>query len=243
MLAHDSALGANDRCPTGAGLAATLERGAVNYPPGGRPFDDPAATRQLSCRSSRGMTAVATRRQRRSPGCRVHLEIDDSDAVWVRLLYEEHAAPLWRYAVRLTGDRARAEDVVQETLVRAWQHAQVADDSERSVRAWLFTVARNLIADERRSSRFRKEVSSLDGAPESAGADEVGTALDRVLIADALAQLSSEHRAVVWRSYYMGWTTKEIADDLDIPDGTAKSRLHNALRALRLTIQKSGVTQ
>jgi RNA polymerase sigma-70 factor (ECF subfamily) len=123
------------------------------------------------------------------------------------------------------------------------QHAQVADDSERSVRAWLFTVARNLITDERRSSRFRKELSSLDGAPESTGADEVGTALDRVLIADALAQLSSEHRAVVWRSYYLGWSTKQIADDLDIPDGTAKSRLHNALRALRLTMQKSGVTR
>jgi hypothetical protein len=94
MLAHDSALGANDRCPTVAGLSATLERGAVNNPPGGRPFDDPAATRQPSCRSSRAITAVATRRQRRSPGCRVHLEIDDSDAVRVRLLYEEHAAPL-----------------------------------------------------------------------------------------------------------------------------------------------------
>jgi hypothetical protein len=63
----------------------------------------------------------------------------------VRLLYEEHAAPLWRYAARLTVDRARAEDVVHETLLCAWQHAQVTDDSERSVRAWLFTVARNLI--------------------------------------------------------------------------------------------------
>jgi RNA polymerase sigma-70 factor (ECF subfamily) len=51
--------------------------------------------------------------------------------------------------VRLTGDRASAEDVVQETLLRAWQHAQVADDSERSVRTWLFTVARNLIAGRR----------------------------------------------------------------------------------------------
>jgi hypothetical protein len=119
MLAHDSGLGANDRGPAVAGLSATLERGAVNNPPGGRPFDDPTATRQPSCRSSRGITAVATRRQRRSPGCPVHLEIDDSDADRVRLLYEEHAAPLWRYAVRLTGDRARAEDVVQETLLRA----------------------------------------------------------------------------------------------------------------------------
>jgi RNA polymerase sigma-70 factor, ECF subfamily len=55
--------------------------------------------------------------------------------------------------LRLTGDRARAEDVVQETLLRARQHPEVADDSERSARAWLFTVARNMIIDERRSPR------------------------------------------------------------------------------------------
>jgi RNA polymerase sigma-70 factor, ECF subfamily len=205
---------------------------AVNNPPGGGQFDDPTDTRQ-----------PATRRRGQSPDCPAHLAIDDPDADRMRLLYKEHGAPLWRYAVRLTNDRARAEDVVQETLLRAWQHPQVTDDSERSARAWLFTVARNLITDERRSSRFRHEVSSLDRAPESADSDEVGTALDRVLIADALAHLSPEHRAVVWRSYYLGWTTKQIADDLGIPDGTVKSRLHNALRALRLTMQKSGVTR
>ena len=97
------------------------------------------------------------------------------DVVAVRALYDEHAAALWRYALRLTGDRARAEDVVQETLLRAWQHPEVTDDRERSTRAWLFTVARNMIIDERRSSRFRNEVRSLDdaAAPVHAGPDEV----------------------------------------------------------------------
>ena len=173
-----------------------------------------------------------------------HLGMDDPDAALMRVLYDEHAAALWRYALRLTGDRARAEDVVQETLLRAWQHPEVADD-ERSIRAWLFTVARNMIIDERRSSRFRSEVSSLDGAgaPERAGPDQVNAALDRLLVGDALAQLSLEHRAVVWRSYYLGWTTAQIADDLQIAEGTVKSRLHYALRALRLTLQEMGVTR
>ena len=163
----------------------------------------------------------------------------------LRVLYDEHAADLWRYALRLTGDRARAEDVVQEALLRAWQHPEVTDDSERSARAWLFTVARNMIIDERRSSRFRKEVSPLDGssAPERAGPDQVNAALDRLLIADALAELSLEHRAVVWRSYYLGWKTAQIADDLQIAEGTVKSRLHYALRALRRTLQEKGVTR
>ena len=163
----------------------------------------------------------------------------------VRTLYDEHAAALWRYAIRLTGDQARAEDVVQETLLRAWQHPEVTDDSERSARAWLFTVARNMIIDERRSSRFRNEVSSLDGsaAPEQVSPDEVNSALDRLLIGDALAQLSPDHRAVVRRSYYLGWTTTQIADDLGIAEGTVKSRLHYAMRAMRLTLQEMGVTR
>jgi RNA polymerase sigma-70 factor, ECF subfamily len=163
----------------------------------------------------------------------------------VRTLYDEHAAALWRYAVRLTGDQDRAEDVVQETLLRAWQHPEVTDDSERPPRAWLFTVARNMIIDERRGSRFRNEVSSLDGsaAPEQASPDEVNSALDRLLIGDALAQLSPDHRAVFRRSYYLGWTTTQIADDLSIAEGTVKSRLHYAVRAMRLTLQEMGVTR
>lgn len=169
----------------------------------------------------------------------------DPESTLMRVLYDEHAAALWRYAVRLTGDRARAEDVVQETLLRAWQHPEVVDDEERSARAWLFTVARNMIIDERRSARFRRESDSLDvdGAPEHAGPDEVNAALDRLLLGDAMTQLSAEHRAVIRRSYYLGWTTAQIAADLEIAEGTVKSRLHYAVRALRLTLQEMGVTR
>lgn len=171
--------------------------------------------------------------------------MDDPEEALVRVLYDEHGAALWRYAVRLTGDPARAEDVVQETLLRAWQHPEVTDDTERSPRAWLFTVARNMIIDERRSARFRKESGSLEagGAPESPGPDEVNAALDRLLIADALAQLSADHRAVIRRSYYLGWSTAQIAADLQIAEGTVKSRLHYAVRALRLALQETGVTR
>jgi RNA polymerase sigma-70 factor (ECF subfamily) len=166
------------------------------------------------------------------------------EAATVKALYDEHAAALWRYAWRLTGDRARAQDVVQETLLRAWQHPEVVNDSERSPRSWLFTVARNMIIDESRSARFRREVSTLDGvvALEDACPDEVNAALDRLLIDDALVRLTPEHREVVQRSYFKGWTTAQIAADLRIAEGTVKSRLHYALRALGLALSEMGFT-
>ena len=163
----------------------------------------------------------------------------------MRVLYHEHAAALWRYAVRLTGDTARAEDVVQETLLRAWRHPEVTSDKERSARAWLFTVARNLVIDERRSARFRSESGTpdMEQAADRAGPDEVETALDRMLLIEAMAHLSEDHRAVISRAYYQGATTAQIAAELEIAEGTVKSRVHYGMRGLRLKLQEMGVTR
>ena len=171
--------------------------------------------------------------------------MDDSEAAMMRVLYDQHAAALWRYVMRLTGDAARAEDVVQETLLRAWRHPEVTDDAERSARSWLYTVARNLIIDERRSARFRNETGTGDvgGVADRPGPDEVDGALDRLLLGTALGQLSDDHRAVILRAYYQGWTVAQVATDLQIAEGTVKSRLHYAVRALRLNLQEMGVTR
>ena len=171
--------------------------------------------------------------------------MDDPEAATMRVLYDEHAAALWRYALRLTGDQARAEDVVQETLLRAWRHPEVTEDSDRSARAWLFTVARNLIIDERRSARFRNETGAADveAVADRAGPEEVDSALDKILLSTALSQLSEDHRAVIARAYYQGWSIAQVAADLQIAEGTVKSRLHYAVRALRLNLQEMGVTR
>ncbi|NDJ91370.1 sigma-70 family RNA polymerase sigma factor [Mycolicibacter kumamotonensis] len=158
----------------------------------------------------------------------------------ITALYDEHAATLRRYVLRLTGDRGRAEDIVQETLLRAWTHLEITGSSAR---AWLFTVARHLVIDQSRSSRVRHEVGSLEDAPEPAGPDEVDATLDRMLITEAFVRLSPEHREVIRRSYYAGCTTARIAADLGIAEGTVKSRLHYAIRALRLALQEMGVTR
>lgn len=166
----------------------------------------------------------------------------DRQSELLRALHDEHAPALWRYVVWLCGDRELAEDIVQESLLRAWKRPLSLDGDRASARAWLFTVARNLVIDEFRSARSRHESAGAT-LPERISADHTDRVLDAWLVSDALAQLSDEHRVVVVYAYYRGLPTAAIARSLDIPEGTVKSRLHYALRAMRLALQERGVTE
>ncbi len=163
-----------------------------------------------------------------------------SDADLMRALHDEHAHALWSYAVHLTGgDRARAEDVVQETMLRAWRHPRVLDQSQGSARAWLFTVARRIVIDDWRTSRNRNEVVTAE-PPEQHVADATERSADAAVVTAALRQLSVEHRQVVLECYYRGSSVAEAARRLGVPEGTVKSRAHYALRALRLALDEMG---
>ncbi|MCP2292264.1 sigma-70 family RNA polymerase sigma factor [Nocardia amikacinitolerans] len=165
----------------------------------------------------------------------------DDQAELMRVLYQEHAPALWRYTLGLVHDAGRAEDIVQETLLRAWQRPNVLDQQTMSARAWLFTVARNLVVDEHRSARNRREFRT-DNPPEQPAPDQADRTLDGWLVADALARLSTDHREVIVRAYYRGLSTHQIAAELEIPPGTVKSRMHYGMRALRLALHEMGVT-
>jgi RNA polymerase sigma-70 factor (ECF subfamily) len=161
----------------------------------------------------------------------------------MRALYEEHAPALLSYAVRLSsGDRQRAEDVVQETFLRAWRHPQALVEERGSVRPWLFTVARNIAVDAHRARRARPIEVSDEALAVVPAADELDRALEAWQVADAIAALSPEHRAVLLETYYRGRSVAEAAAVLGIPQGTVKSRSYYALRALRLALQERGVT-
>ncbi len=166
----------------------------------------------------------------------------NDQAELIRALNDVHGPSLFRYVARLTHDYAFAQDVVQETLLRAWKKPAILEQSDDSARAWLFTVARNLVIDDRRSARFAHEIPT-DQLPESATTDETDAAFDKWLLSDALLSLSPEHRAVVVSAYYQGHSAAEIARQQNIPEGTVRSRVHYALRALRLALQERGVTQ
>ncbi len=164
-----------------------------------------------------------------------------NDAELLRALHDEHAAALWGFVLHLTGgDRGRAEDVVQETLFRAWRRPAVLEQQDASARGWLFTVARNIVVDDWRAAQ-RRPTTSSELVAEPLEPDATDTALQSIMVADALRRLSKDHRAVLLECYFRGCTAGQAAVRLDVPVGTVKSRLHYALHALRLILEEMGV--
>ena len=157
-------------------------------------------------------------------------------------LYDAHAPSVWRYVVHLTGNPSGADDIVQETLLRAWRSPRILAQEPESTRAWMFTVARNLVIDEARSAKRRHEIGVAE-TPDRAGSDGTDALFESLLVEEALAGLYYEHRAVIVHAYYGGRSIAEVARRLGIPEGTVKSRLHYGLRALRLALQEKGVTR
>ena len=153
-------------------------------------------------------------------------------------VYRANYGPLYAYSLKLTlGDVMRAEDLVQETMVRAWEHIDELDVAQASARPWLFTVARRLMIDSLRSRAARPvEVGGehIDGCP--AAEDHTEGALTRMTVRTVMERLPGHHRDVLTHLYLAERTTEETAKALGIPQGTVKSRAHNALRKARLTM-------
>lgn len=173
--------------------------------------------------------------------------LSTTDEQLIRQLYAEHGGVLLGYVRRLLGgDRGRAEDIVQETLLRAWRHPEVLEKaaaSGTSVRGWLVTVARNLVIDGERARRARPQEVDVEVATlTTSGGD---TVYEQVLvaheIADVLQALSEQHRAVIDELYYRDRSVAEAAQVLGVPEGTIKSRAYYAMRVLRAACEERGV--
>lgn len=163
-----------------------------------------------------------------------------SDEQLVRALYAEHGAALLRFTLRMTdGDRQRAEDIVQETLLRAWLHPEAI--AERPARPWLFAVARNLAVDAHRARKARPQEVGEGALNLVPVPDEADRVLESWAVADALAALRPDHRQVLLETYYRGRSVAEAAAVLGVPAGTVKSRAFYALRALRLALEERGL--
>jgi RNA polymerase sigma-70 factor (ECF subfamily) len=164
---------------------------------------------------------------------------EPSDEALIRTLYQEHGRSLLAYATRLTGDRAGAEDVVQETLIRAWKHASSMLNEKGSVRGWLLTVARNIVTDRIRAKAARPtEVAESPSTP-PIEQDHAEGVVNTMTVLGALERLSPEHKEILVELYYRGRTVTEAAEALGLPPGTVKSRSYYALRAMRAVLDES----
>ncbi len=165
--------------------------------------------------------------------------------------YEAHAGEMYGFSVRALRDPQLAEDCVQEAFVRAWRAGDRFDPARGALRGWLFAILRNVVADQF-AARARAAVPTDDGpgGPGGPGRPGTGTAgdaadgvLDAWLVEEALRRIREEHRVVIVETYYRGRSYAEVAQDLGIPVGTARSRAFYGLRALRVALLEMGWRQ
>lgn len=170
--------------------------------------------------------------------------LGDEDAV--RAAYNAHGAELYRFVLRGLGDAGAAQDVVQETFLRAWRAADRFDPRLASLRVWLFAIARNAMLDHVRAARVRPWQGELLDPPDAqdAGAtveDPSEQLVRSWVIEEALRRLSEEHRTAIVETHLRERPYAEVAAQLGIPVGTLRSRVFYGMKALRVTMDEMGV--
>nr|WP_306434495.1 sigma-70 family RNA polymerase sigma factor [Actinomadura roseirufa] len=165
------------------------------------------------------------------------------EQVIVTELYGVYGRPLLSFVLRLTGgDRHWAEDVVQETMIRAWRGAHRLDAEAPSLLPWLATVARRIVIDDTRRRNARPREAGEGPLENLRVPDGLEDLLRSVVVSDALLALSPAHREILEETFFRDRTVNEAARRLGIPVGTVKSRVYYALRALRVALEERGVT-
>lgn len=163
----------------------------------------------------------------------------DSDEQRLSQIVRTHRPALLAYITRLVdGDPARAEDVVQETFVRAWRRIDRLTPDQGSVNGWLRRVAFNVAVDGHRMRQVRPVEVEFDHLDVTWQGDHAEEVLSALMVQKMLDSIWPEHRAVLVEVYLNDRTAAQASEVLGIPLGTVKSRLHYALRALRGTVEE-----
>lgn len=161
-----------------------------------------------------------------------------------RVLYERYAGVIRRYAMKFLGDAGQAEDVLQETMIRAWRATPAYPPESVATRCWLLRIARNVAIDRIRARNVRPAESGPVGEDHQAVGsvgDCAERVVDRLYLLGVLSALQPRYRAVLYEIYFKGSTMAEAAAALALPVGTVKSRSFHALRVLRAAVQDDAV--
>jgi RNA polymerase sigma-70 factor (ECF subfamily) len=150
-------------------------------------------------------------------------------------LYDRYCRLCLTMAIRMLGDRGRAEDLVHDVFLEVWRHADRYERSRGAVRTWIMVRVRSRALDKLRSAPVRREVMVEDAAPTEAAPQHEDPTLapDRAAVVRALADLPREQREVLELAYFQGLSSSEIAERMGSPLGTVKSRTAAGLAKLR----------
>jgi RNA polymerase sigma-70 factor (ECF subfamily) len=161
-------------------------------------------------------------------------------------LYDRHSSTLYALLLRILANPDDAQEVLQETFVKAWTNAKMFDAVRGSDVAWLISIARSRGIDRLRSRRIRgdredeagRELSSSFGFVEKrTGADDAIQSEERRAVRSALAELPEAQRAALALAYFEGLSQSEIAEKLGEPLGTIKTRMQLGMKKLRESLK------
>jgi len=158
----------------------------------------------------------------------------------LREAYRAHGGELYGLAMRSLGDAGLAEEAVQETFTRAWRAGDRFDERVASLRTWLFAIARNVVIDLQRRRAVRPRVEHAEHEVDDAAVDPFEAALLAWQVEEGLRRIGDAHRQVLFETHYRARPYAEVAAELGIPEGTVKSRVYYALRALRNALEEMG---
>lgn len=161
--------------------------------------------------------------------------------------YAAYGGELYRYALSRLRDDGAAQDVVQETIVRAWRAADRFDPEQGSLRTWLFAIARRVVIDQAAAAGRRPRPVDTGEDPTGAGGavgtatgqwpDHVGVVVDRDLVTRALGLVSHDHRTALVETFLRDRSYEDVAAELGVPVSTLRSRVFHGLRQLRRAVE------
>lgn len=168
--------------------------------------------------------------------------IATGDEAALRQVYDQYGSLVYSVAMRVTQDRCAAEDVAQQVFIRVWERPTTFDPERGSLRTWLATLAHSRAVDHvrREQAGRRREQRQLIEAPsdveDAATSSAVGEQVRR-----AVDALPDDQRSAILLAYYEARTYRQVAATLDIPEGTAKSRLRLGLRRMAKSLEQEGL--
>jgi len=169
------------------------------------------------------------------------LRVADGDRIAFRALFNHFAPRLKAYIMSQGTDLVSAEEVVQEALVKVWRKASQFDPKLAAASTWIFTIARNMRIDHLRKAN-RPEPDMTDPAfvpdPEALPSENLSRVQDAKILHEAIQQLSSDQQDVLRLAYFEEKAHPEIAEALNIPLGTVKSRVRLALKNIRTSMEE-----